>query len=272
MARKDDDPVLTIGEFSRICFVTRKTLRYYDEIGLLRPEHTADNGYRYYTAGQLRTMLLIERLKRYGLSLPEIAVALANPDAGRLAVTLLEKRDRMRSDMAQTQRTLAQLEQDVARLKRREDIMEQNIIIKTATLEPRKLFGIRRTMDIGEFPQRFAELYAAVAARGLHPTGGPEAFYHDEEFDAGHTDIEVAVPVAEDGEGIRVQQGGLHCFATLVGPYLPEAFTAVYAALCQWIEENGYRMAGSPFDRYVRGGDDVAPEDYVTEIYFPIEK
>ncbi|MDL2217710.1 MerR family DNA-binding transcriptional regulator [Christensenellaceae bacterium OttesenSCG-928-M15] len=38
--------MLTIGEFSRICFVTKKTLRHYDEIGVLRPKFTADNGYR----------------------------------------------------------------------------------------------------------------------------------------------------------------------------------------------------------------------------------
>ena len=40
--------MLSIGEFSKICQVSAKTLRYYDEIGLLRPEEiNPENGYRY---------------------------------------------------------------------------------------------------------------------------------------------------------------------------------------------------------------------------------
>lgn len=211
-------------------------------------------------------------MKRYSLTLPEIAIALAVQDAERLANTLLKKRARMEADVERTRRTLAQLDQDIQKLKRRENIMDQNIIIKTVTLAPRKVFSIRRAMDVHQIGQRIQALYAQAAARKLHIVGGPEAFYHDDEFNSQNADIEVAVLVTDDGEGIRVQEGGLHCFATLVGPYLPEAFSATYAALCQWIDENGYRMAGSPFDRYLRGGEEVDPEDYVTEIYFPITK
>ncbi len=41
--------MLSIGEFSNICRVSTKTLRYYAEIGLLEPsEVNPDKGYRYY--------------------------------------------------------------------------------------------------------------------------------------------------------------------------------------------------------------------------------
>ena len=66
--------MLSIGEFSKICLVTTKTLRYYDEIGLVKPVHISnDTGYRYYDISQLSTMILINRLKSYELSLEEIA-------------------------------------------------------------------------------------------------------------------------------------------------------------------------------------------------------
>lgn len=265
--------MLTIGEFSRICFVTKKTLRHYDEIGLLRPEFTAENGYRYYSAEQLHTMLLISRLKNYGLSLPEITAVLANPNADRLAEKLLEKRRQMEAGLVHTRRLLSQLDEDVAKLKRRMDIMDQNIVVKTVERTPLKVFGIRKKMDVKYFSESFAHIFQQVGQRKLHPVGPPMAFYHDEEgFDAGHSDIEVAVPVSDDGEDIRVLDGGLHCFATLVGPYVPEAFTATYAGLYQWVQDNGYHICGAPFDIYVRGGEGVAPADYVTEIYFPIVK
>ena len=65
--------MLSIGEFSNICKVSTKTLRYYAEIGLLEPsEVNPENGYRYYSIDQLEKMLFISRLKSYSFSLDEI--------------------------------------------------------------------------------------------------------------------------------------------------------------------------------------------------------
>ena len=65
--------MLSIGEFSRICKVSTKTLRYYDEIGLIKPSKiNPENNYRYYSIEQLETMLFINRLKQYNFSLEEI--------------------------------------------------------------------------------------------------------------------------------------------------------------------------------------------------------
>ena len=65
--------MLTIGEFSKICRVSAKTLRYYAEIGLILPDEVnPENGYRYYSISQLENMLLINRLKAYCFSLEEI--------------------------------------------------------------------------------------------------------------------------------------------------------------------------------------------------------
>ncbi|MCI8639947.1 MAG: MerR family transcriptional regulator [Coprococcus sp.] len=64
--------MFTIGEFSKICQVSVKTLHHYDRIGLLKPEKVDTyTGYRYYSQNQMDTMLLIQRLKRYGFSLEE---------------------------------------------------------------------------------------------------------------------------------------------------------------------------------------------------------
>lgn len=65
--------MLTIGQMSKACSVTVKTLHHYDKIGLFKPEYTDEfTGYRYYTEQQIKVMLLIDRYKRYGFSLSEI--------------------------------------------------------------------------------------------------------------------------------------------------------------------------------------------------------
>ncbi|MEG0375868.1 MAG: helix-turn-helix domain-containing protein, partial [Raoultibacter sp.] len=192
--------MLTIGEFSRICFVTKKTLRHYDDIGLLRPMHVADNGYRYYTADQLSTMRLIQRLKLYGLSLPEIAVYLANPDGSALSQKLEEKRALMEAELDSTERVLRQMSNDIEKLKRSIDIMKQDIVVAIANREPQTVFGIRKCISVKNFDELFNELFASLAKNGIAPLGGPMAFYHDEDFNADHSDIEVAAPVAEGTE------------------------------------------------------------------------
>ena len=48
--------MLTIGEFSRLGRISARMLRYYDAIGLLRPEYVAENGYRFYDQRQLADM------------------------------------------------------------------------------------------------------------------------------------------------------------------------------------------------------------------------
>ena len=64
---------LQIGEFSRLCGVTIKTLRHYEKLGLLIPEHIDRySGYRYYSVGQMQKMGAIRELKSLGFSLVEI--------------------------------------------------------------------------------------------------------------------------------------------------------------------------------------------------------
>ncbi len=264
--------MLSIGEFSRLCFVSKKTLRHYDEIGLLRPEHIAENGYRYYTAGQLRTMLLIARLKSYSFSLPEIAAVLARPEGDYLAERLREKRELLAAQLQNTRRILRQLDEDADKLNRRMDMMELHIPISTATLAPQTLYGLRKRIDVKDFTELMGQLFSEVAQRQIQPLGPPQTFYFEEEFSPEDTEVEVCLPVAPGTPGAREVPGGLHCLATLTGPYTYESFTATYAALLQWVEDNGYRVRSAPFERYVRGGPDAPPEDNLTEIYFPIEK
>jgi len=62
-----------IGDFAKISGASVKTLRYYDEIGLLKPR-SIDNftNYRYYSDSELKMFKRIEQLKKLGFTLEEI--------------------------------------------------------------------------------------------------------------------------------------------------------------------------------------------------------
>src|SRR6185503_7961385 len=85
--------VFKIGDFSRIARVSCRLLRYYDEIGLLKPGSTQrDSGYRYYSASQLPRLNRILVLKELGLSLEEIARVL-DSNLSEAQAQLLEHED-----------------------------------------------------------------------------------------------------------------------------------------------------------------------------------
>ncbi|MCK4490472.1 MAG: MerR family transcriptional regulator, partial [Anaerolineales bacterium] len=66
--------MIRIGLFSKLSQVPVKTLRYYDEIGLLEPaEIDSFTDYRYYSVTQLPRLNRILALKDLGLSLNQIA-------------------------------------------------------------------------------------------------------------------------------------------------------------------------------------------------------
>ena len=62
-----------IGEFSKLTNVPIKTLRYYDEINLFKPQEIdLFSGYRYYSKEQIDDLAVILNLKDVGFSLDEI--------------------------------------------------------------------------------------------------------------------------------------------------------------------------------------------------------
>lgn len=84
MARTAASPsLLRIGQLAREAGFTAKTLRYYEEVGLLLPAARASNGYRLYDDGALRRLTFVRKAKAVGLSLADIQNILRISNEGR---------------------------------------------------------------------------------------------------------------------------------------------------------------------------------------------
>ena len=265
--------MLTIGEFSRISRVSAKTLRYYDQIGLLRPGYVSpESGYRYYAVSQLHDMLLITRLKQYQFSLPEIAVVLSKQDDDYLKELIQAKKAELLSQISAEQRIVLQMARDIEKIERCENIMQSNYLVKTMDFEPKTIYTLRQRMSLSDFSDVFGRLFSNLGKARLRPAGPCLSVYHDDDYNPEDTDIEVGVVVLESsGENIRTLAPGFCCFATHIGPY--DDFTPCYTALMEWIEREGYSISGPAIEIYVKGFEDhVQPSEFVTEIYIPIKK
>ncbi|ACU69020.1 transcriptional regulator, MerR family [Catenulispora acidiphila DSM 44928] len=105
----------SIAQVARMSGVTARTLRHYDDIGLLKPDHVGANGYRYYEEAQLLRLQQILVLRELGLGLSEIAEAIdSEPDTivalRRQYGRLLVERDRLSRVAETVRRTIAELE------------------------------------------------------------------------------------------------------------------------------------------------------------------
>src|SRR5215213_8051419 len=97
--------MIKIGEFSKLVQVPVPTLRYYDQVGLLKPIAVDRfTGYRYYSASQLPRLHRILALKGLGFSLEQIAEVLVE------GLTLEQMRGMLRLRHAQISQQLADMQ------------------------------------------------------------------------------------------------------------------------------------------------------------------
>src|SRR5215472_5519299 len=107
--------MLKIRDFARLAEVSMTTLRYYDEIGLLKPIHVdPETGYRFYTMDQLPHLHRILAFKELGLGLTQIAEILdegVSPEAlqGMLRLRQAQLQQQIQAEQEQLVRVEARL-------------------------------------------------------------------------------------------------------------------------------------------------------------------
>lgn len=77
---KNNLAYFTAGEFAKLHHLNKRTLHYYDDIGIFSPSHKGENGYRYYTYKQSMELENILALRELGMSIEEIKTYLCNPN------------------------------------------------------------------------------------------------------------------------------------------------------------------------------------------------
>lgn len=272
--------MLSIGEFSNICRVSTKTLRYYAEIGLLLPAQiNSENGYRYYSVEQLETMLLINRLKNYRFSLEEIKEILESGEEQeeKLYFALRKKKKEIQNQIEIMQKNIGELNKDLSSLEQGKSIMSymENIAVKLVELPKMYLLSIRKMVQQQDFEQEygncFGSLLKKIEEEHFTMVAPPMVMFHSEEFRVFGLDTEFAIPVREYVTGTRDFSPGL-CLKTVVkGEYtnLPSAYTQ----LIRWAKKEGYENTNPLFEVYVTDPSQTAQKkDFVTEVYYPVKK
>lgn len=111
------DSEWSIQQIAKLAGTTSRTLRHYDDLGLLAPSRIGSNGYRYYDGAALVRLQRILLLRELGLGLPQIADVLARETTEEHALEshlawLHEEMLRLARQIASVQTTIAALRGD----------------------------------------------------------------------------------------------------------------------------------------------------------------
>ena len=268
---------LKIGEFSQMMQVTVKTLRHYEQKGLLLPDEVDEwTGYRYYSLDQMQKLQSIRDLQRLGFSLDEIKDLYDDVSHTPSVRQLTEK----------IKETEQQLKQLITRRNRLLDWRDSRKEMKTM-----EKFSIQSLPEIIVASHReVIPNYAAIGPM-CYEKIGPEmqrlgckcpppgycfTIEHNKEYTPTDIDIEYCEQVEEMGQDSSIIQ-----FKRLpavpkalcmkhVGPY--ERFYESYTEAFRYMEEQGYKVAGQHRTCYIDGAwNQEDPEKWLSVIQIPIE-
>ncbi|MBA9001840.1 MerR family transcriptional regulator [Thermomonospora cellulosilytica] len=248
------EDLLPIGRFARLCRLSVKQLRHYDELGLLAPAWVdPDSGYRYYRAAQARDAMSIGLLRSLDVPLAAIGQVLAGEDpAGALG----EVRDRMEADLARRRRVLATLDRVLA-----EGLPQVAVTVRR---EPARRVRVERDAATpSSIPEATSRCVVRVLAGGvpMGPLIGLFPLDLAEEFVVG--------VATEDPSGPEILPGGTFATATHVGPY--DRIDLTGHGLLAWCGERGHTPAGPVREVYLTVPGDTPPEHLVTELMIRLE-
>jgi DNA-binding transcriptional MerR regulator/effector-binding domain-containing protein len=274
--------MLSIGEFARLGGVSVRTLRHYDEIGLLHPA-TVDpgTGYRGYSADQLGRLNRIVALKELGLSLTQARRLLDGITVEELQGMLMLRRAQLEHELEDHRNQLLGIEARLRYIAREGAMPADDIIVKkipamgvVAIAGRAPAFGPANIVPV---VNRSRELFDQLGIQDLVKEAGPLMIFYEQDH-GGDVTVYLALPVAEQPAELPAPARYLvlpeiEAAATVRSGRAASIFPVVYHDLARWAEEHGFPISPPGREIWVHEIDDPADADQqVFEVQLPFRR
>ncbi|CAG7654719.1 MerR family transcriptional regulator [Paenibacillus allorhizosphaerae] len=264
-----------ISEFSKLSQVPAKTLRFYDQLELLKPAYTdQQSGYRYYTSEQLLQLHRILAFKDLGFTLEQIRQLLHDN------VSPAEIRGMFRLKQAEVQRLVQSEMERLTRIEARLHQIERGggelpsheVLVKRVA--PIMVLSLRETTSRASIPGLFEEIDTYLQWAGVPQTAPHMVVWHSCLECESSINLEVACPIPHqvpDSARYRTNVLPEMTVASVTHISRPELESAVSVDLGSWIEMNGYRINDEvPSREIYTPMQEDGKQIYVTESQMPI--
>ena len=263
-----------IGQFSILCRTPIKTLRYYDEINLLKPEKVDKcTSYRLYTTNQLIQIHYINSLKQIGFSIKEIKSMMSGHDMGLI---LNSKKSELQSELIEINDKLSKLN-FILDKKEEEVLMKYQAVIKNTPecivyskkmLLPNYDALFTLIPKLGEKVQK-----ANPDLKCLNPEYCFVAEL-DKEYKEKNISIEYCEAVTDYGnevDGIEFKKIESVKVVSAMHKGSYDNISNVFNFLFKWINENNYEIIDYPRLSYIDGiWNKDCEDEWLTELQIPI--
>jgi DNA-binding transcriptional MerR regulator len=272
--------MFTVGEFSQVAQVSKRLLRYYDEIGLLKPVHTDRfTGYRYYSAEQLPQLNRIIALKDLGLSLEQIQGILHdNVSTDEIQGMLLLKKAEIEQQLQGEMQRIRNIESRLQAIRNTEADKPLDVVVKQIPAQPVLSLRTRiETFDVGlMIAGQIMKALPQKSAYGLFIVIWYSGGFYEQDSDVEICRMTEAkphapVPLSDDLELCYRELPPVTTMATFVMKGAAEHMHTGYSAIGTWAEVNHYRFTDAPREVLLNLPQAADGSDGITEIQFPVE-
>jgi DNA-binding transcriptional MerR regulator len=265
--------MLRISEFARAGNVTVRTVRFYDEVGLLRPAHVSyESGYRSYSSAQIAQLNQIQAFKDMGFALGEILDLLRRPlNARELRGVLRERREALRGRVREDVGRLARIE---ARLSSLEGGGTSDSQVLFGETREQWVVSVREKLgSYDETEQLFGEIARRVDTKLL--AEGRATIWHSCMEGEGRIDCEAVRFLKRPMTGLRGLKSYALPPAKIAFAYhygSEESIGRTYQAISNCLAKRGYRVAGAKREVYWAAGRSGGEAGSLTEVQFPVSE
>jgi len=265
--------LLSIGDFSRMTFLSVKTLHHYHEVGLLPPAAIdPDTGYRRYDVGQVPMAQVIRRLRELGMPLDEVRGVIEARDVQARNAAISAHLRRMEGELESTRGTVKALRLLL------DEKAPAKIAVEYRIVGPTEVIAIRDRVAHADMfawlDGALEELRASLDGTGTRRTGADAALYSSELLEDEFGEIVALIPVggAARPSG-RVQPMQLprveYAMAVHVGPV--DDIDRTYAALGTVVAKRAIGVQGPIREDYLVGANETPDvTQHRTEIGWPV--
>lgn len=268
----EKDKLFTIGQFAALHGINKKTLMWYDQIGLFKPAAiNPENGYRcynYYQSPILETILLLRELD---VSVNEIQAFIKDRSAQNLKNLLDEKisaLDLQIIHMQAVRQMLCRHRQDMVTLLTM-DLSEINIVEKeecclvTVDIDSSTSFEKEVELITAETAKyRLGRLHDASYGSMIAVTSLLNGNYDD------YSKLFIEIPFLTQKEGLHIQPGGKYLRAFHKGGW--DEISLRYQSILDYANKHGLRLSGYSYEKGINETVIDCVEDYIVQIEIPI--
>ncbi len=271
-AEKTTPQLYKIGMFAQMNHITIKTLRFYEEQGLLLPAYVdGENGYRYYTMNQMADIQRITALKQAGFTLDDIKLINQGADTAYLLST---KKAALLKKIAELTSQIAVID---GYLSGPAGTLDAPVLIRT--IPAVTVASMKKRIDsYDELFSLMPEMGAEMERLGCRCALPEYCFTHYLEpgFRDEHILIETCEAVTEKKEDsalVKFRELPEITAACIFHKGSYSNFSESYAAILRFIEENGYKICGNIRENYIDGiWNKDREEDWLSEIQIPVSR